>query len=100
MLNEIQLFKESFPVFNEEACLQRLNGAASASSEGDMMLAPRSSHTGISMIMIMIKGKISTISSLDSEVSPTRTLKWPGRIRVQITCNTSSAYHVQIVLST
>ena len=23
------------------------------------------------------------------------TLKWPGRNRVQITCNTSSAYHVQ-----
>ena len=24
-----------------------------------------------------------------------RTLKWPGRNRVQITCNTLSAYHVQ-----
>ena len=30
--------------------------------------------------------------------SPTRTLKWPGRNRVQITCNTSSAYHVQHVV--
>ena len=27
--------------------------------------------------------------------SPTRTLKWPGRNPVQITFNTSSAYHVQ-----
>ena len=37
----------------------------------------------------------STISSLHRKPSPTRTLKWPGRNRVQITCNTSSAYHVQ-----
>ena len=29
------------------------------------------------------------------EPSPTRTLKWPGCNRVQITCNTSSVYHVQ-----
>ena len=36
-----------------------------------------------------------TISSLRRERSPTRSLKWPGRIRVQITCNTSSAYPVQ-----
>ena len=33
-----------------------------------------------------------TISSLRREPSPTRKLKWPGRNRVQITCNTSSAY--------
>ena len=32
------------------------------------------------------------------ELSPTRTLKWPGRIRVQIMCNTSSAYHMQHVV--
>ena len=36
-----------------------------------------------------------TISSLRRELSPTRTLKWPERNRVQITCKTSSAYHVQ-----
>ena len=36
-----------------------------------------------------------TISSLRRELSPTRMLKWPGRDRVQIMCNTSSAYHVQ-----
>ena len=29
-----------------------------------------------------------TISSLHCELSPTRTLKWPGRNRVRITCNT------------
>ena len=37
-----------------------------------------------------------TISSQHRELSPTRTLKWPGRNRVQITCNTSSAYHMQV----
>ena len=36
-----------------------------------------------------------TISSQRCELSPTRTLKWPGRNCVQIACNTSSAYHVQ-----
>ena len=40
-----------------------------------------------------------TISSLRREPSPTRTLKWPGHSRVQITCNTSSAYHVQYVVT-
>ena len=39
-----------------------------------------------------------TISSLCREPSQTCTLKWPGRNRVQITCNTSSAYHVQHVV--
>ena len=37
-----------------------------------------------------------TISSQRRELSPTPTLKWPGRNRVQIACNTSSAYHVQV----
>ena len=44
------------------------------------------------------RNEIFTISSLRHEQSPTRTLKWPGRNRVQITCNTSSAYHVQHVV--
>ena len=35
------------------------------------------------------------MSSLRRELSPARTLKWPGHNRVQITCNTSSAYHAQ-----
>ena len=39
-----------------------------------------------------------TISSQRCELSPTRTLKWPRRNCVQITCNTSSAYHVQHVV--
>ena len=34
-----------------------------------------------------------TISSLRRELSPTRTLKQPLRIRVQIVCNTSGAHH-------
>ena len=40
----------------------------------------------------------NTISSLHRKLSPTHTLKWPGHNRVQITCNTSSAYHVQHVV--
>ena len=39
-----------------------------------------------------------TISSLRRISSSTRTLKWPGRNCVQITCNTSSAHHVQHVV--
>ena len=39
-----------------------------------------------------------TISSLRREPSPTRTLKWPGRNGVQITCNTSRAYYAQHVV--
>ena len=39
--------------------------------------------------------EIVTISSLRRELSPARTLKWPGRSRVQITCSTPSAYHVE-----
>ena len=53
------------------------------------------------MMMVAFKGAIRdlfTISSLRRELSPTRTLKWPRRNHVQITCNTSSAYHVQHVL--
>ena len=42
--------------------------------------------------------RLFTISSLRHELSPTRTLKWPRRNRVQITCNTSSAYHVQHIV--
>ena len=39
-----------------------------------------------------------TISSLRRELSPTRTRMWPERSRVQITCNSSNAYHVQHVV--
>ena len=39
-----------------------------------------------------------TVSSQRHELSPTRTLKWPRCNHVQITCNTSSAYHVQHVI--
>ena len=42
--------------------------------------------------------RMFTISSLRREPPPTRTLTWSGRNRVQITCNTSSAYHVQHVV--
>ena len=55
------------------------------------------------MIIIMIAFKCTvrdffTISSVRRKLSPTRTLKLPKRNRVQITCNTSSAYHVQRVV--
>ena len=56
----------------------------------------------IIIIIIAFKGAIRdfffTVSSLRREPSPTRTLKWPGHNREQITCNTSSAYHVQHVV--
>ena len=39
-----------------------------------------------------------TISSLCRELSPTRSLKWPRRNHVQITSNTSRAFHVQHVV--
>ena len=38
--------------------------------------------------------RFSIISSLRHELFPTCTLKWPGHNRVQVTCNTSNAYHV------
>ena len=56
----------------------------------------------IIIIIIELKGAIRdfffTISPLRRELSQTRTLQWPGSSRVQITCNTSSAYHVQHVV--
>ena len=53
----------------------------------------------IIIIIMALKGAVRdfTISLLRRELSPTRTLKWSGRYRVQITCDTSSAYHVQHV---
>ena len=44
------------------------------------------------------KSTFFTISSLRRNLSPTRTLKWPGRNCVQISCNTSDAHHVQHVV--
>ena len=53
----------------------------------------------IIIIIIVFKGAIREfLTSLRRELSPTRTLKWSGRNRVQITCNTSGAYHVQHVV--
>ena len=54
-------------------------------------------HASFKLIIIIIafKGAI-TISLQRRELSPTRTLKWPGRNRVQITCSTLGAYHVQV----
>ena len=68
------------------------------SSVDFMALMPRYLHL-IIIIIIAFKGAIRdflTISSQRRELCPIRTLKWPGRNRVQITCNTSSAYHVQV----
>ena len=51
------------------------------------------------IMMIAFKGAsqdfVFTFSSLHHELSPTRTLKWPRHNHVKITCNASSAYHVQ-----
>ena len=54
----------------------------------------------IIIMMIALKGAVRdfySISSLRRELSPTCTLKWPQRNRMQITCNSSNAYHVQHV---
>ena len=40
--------------------------------------------------------KQGVIRDLFTISSPTRTLKWPGCNPVQITCNTSTVYHVQV----
>ena len=42
--------------------------------------------------------RLFTISSMRRVQSPTHTLKRPGSNRVQITCNTSSVYHMQHVV--
>ena len=50
------------------------------------------------IIIIAFKGAIRdffAISLLRREQSPTRTRKWSRCNCVQITCNTSSAYHMQ-----
>ena len=55
----------------------------------------------VMMMMIALKDAISrffAISSLRRELSPIRTLKWPVRNRVQITCNTPGVHHVQHVM--
>ena len=80
-------------------------------SREDEGLRPRHSRSIIIIIIIVIimmmllmmmtktnKQKIAFKGTLRREPSPTRTLKWPGLSRVQITCNTSSAYHVQYVV--
>ena len=45
-----------------------------------------------------IQRRYSSFLTHSAANSPTHTLKWPRRNRVQITCNTSSAYHVQHVV--
>ena len=47
------------------------------------------------MIIIALKDASRDFYNLLTALSPT--LKWPGCNRVQITCNTSNAYHVQHV---
>ena len=54
------------------------------------------------IIVILLIGAIRvcfflTISSLRPELSPTRTLKWPGCNRMEVMCNTSGAHHVHVM---
>ena len=42
--------------------------------------------------------RFSRFSSLRRELSPTRTLKWPGNNLVQIRCKTQSTHHVQHII--
>ena len=54
------------------------------------------------MLIVALKGAIPDFYNLltapRTVSSPTHTLKWPGRNRVQITCKTSSARYVQHVV--
>ena len=54
----------------------------------------------IILLMIASEGVIRHFYNLSLclELSPTPRLKWPGRNRVQIICNTSCAYHIQHVV--
>ena len=55
----------------------------------------------IIIIIITFKDAVRdfcTIHPLRREPCPARTLRWLGRNRVQITCNTSGANHVQLVV--
>ena len=54
----------------------------------------------INDVIIAFKGTIWVVFtiSLRHEPSPTRTLKWPTRNRVQIMCNILSAYHVCLLV--
>ena len=59
-------------------------------------LLPRSNNNNNNNRIQRRYSRSFTISSQRRELSPTRTLKWTERNRVQITCNTSSAYFVQV----
>ena len=50
----------------------------------------------IMIIMISLKSQFESFTI--SLLSPTRTLNFPLRIRVQITCNTLCAHHVEYVV--
>ena len=54
--------------------------------------------TTLKRFLKTIQRFVNTIFSLHRELSPTRTLKSPGYDRVQITCNTLGACHVQHVV--
>ena len=63
--------------------------------------------TRVIIIMIALQGEVRDFYNIltalwtvsqHRELSPTRTLKWPGHNRVQIMCNTSSAYHMHHVM--
>ena len=58
-------------------------------------------YTVIMITIVTLKGAVRdffTISSLRHKPPPTCTLMWSGCNHVQITCNTSSAYHVQRIM--
>ena len=52
----------------------------------------------VMIIIIALKGANRGFLLTARELSPARTFKWPGHNRVQIACNSSSAYHVQHVV--
>ena len=86
---------ENFPrgESNPRSCGQRVQTLPTSYS------GPQNNSDSIIRIRIIIAVRdFFTFSSLRRKPSPTRKLKWPRHNRLKITCNTSSAYHVQQVV--
>ena len=69
-----------------------------AVEDGFLFIMDKSFDFSIDNCIQRRSSRFFTISSLRRELSPARTLNWPRHYRVKITCNTSSAYHMQCVV--
>ena len=72
------------------AILPALKGGRGSYQSTELLLECNNNNNNNNNRIQRRYSRFFTISSQRRELSPTRTLKWPG------TCNTSSAYHVQV----